>query len=122
MTPSEVVGILSDKKCFIATAAYGSDMDKHVQMLRQFRNEFMAPFWLGRKAVKAYYSVSPKIAHWIAQHEIARTITRWMLWPVMGWAELALEFGWSVVAIPFLLLGFLIHLFRNRFRTGLKKA
>ena len=121
MRPSEVVGILSDKKCFIATAAYGSDMDQHVQMLRKFRNEYMAPFWVGRKMVKAYYSVSPAIAHWIAQHEEARTIARWMLWPVMGWAELALKFGWAIVLAPFLLLALALVAIRNR-KQGLIKA
>ena len=121
MTPSEVVGILTDKKCFIATAAYGSDMDQHVQMLRQFRNEFMAPFWIGRKLVKAYYSASPVLAHWIARHEEARTLTRWMLWPVMGWAELALNFGWSVVIAPFLIMVLGLMIFRRR-KQGIKKA
>jgi hypothetical protein len=110
MSPSEVVGILSDKSCFIATAAFGSDMDQHVQMLRNFRNQFMVPFWIGRKMVKAYYTISPSIAHWIAKHETARTAVRGMLWPILGWAELALRFGWMVVLAPFLTLalGFLV--------------
>ncbi len=117
MTPSEVVGLLSDKKCFIATAAFGSEMDAHVQRLREFRNKFMAPFWIGRKLVKGYYSISPKIAHWIAQHEEARTVTRWMLWPILGWAELALKFGWAVVVAPFALLALMaVTLKRRRLR------
>jgi hypothetical protein len=109
MRPSEVVGILSDKKCFIATAAYGSEMDQHVQMLRNFRNEFMAPFWIGRKMVKTYYALSPHFAQWISKHENARTLARMILWPIIGWAELALQYGWAVVASPFLvfLMGFL---------------
>lgn len=119
MTPSEVVGILSDKKCFIATAAFGSDMDQHVQMLRKFRNEFMAPHWIGRKLVKAYYAVSPQLASWIEKNESAKVMARWFLWPVMGWAQLALSFGWIVILAPFLLLilGFYLVLGRK-----LKKA
>lgn len=106
MKPSEVVGLLSDKECFIATAAFGSDMDQHVKMLRDFRNKFMAPHWIGRKLVKAYYSVSPPLAKWISQHENARSLTRWMLWPILGWANLALQFGWAVVVMPFFVLAF----------------
>ncbi len=116
VTPSEVVGLLSDKHCFIATAAFGSDMDKHVQELRNFRNEFMAPYWLGRKLVKTYYALSPPLARWISKHETARTFTRGMLWPILGWAELSLRFGWAVVISPFLLVGLLIFFHRRKKR------
>jgi len=37
-TPSEVAGVLKDKNCFIATAAFGSRLDPHVQRFREFRN------------------------------------------------------------------------------------
>ncbi len=113
MTPSEVVGVLSDKKCFIATAAFGSEMDQHVQMLRDFRNKFMAPYWLGRKLVKAYYAVSPTLAKWISQNEEAKILTRWVLWPILGWAELTLKFGWSVLLAPFFGLIFCFYFARR---------
>ena len=121
MTPSEVVGLLTDKKCFIATAAFGSDMDQHVQMLREFRNKFMTPYWLGRKLVKAYYSISPTLARWISEHEEAKTITRWVLWPVISWAQLALKYGWTVLVTPFLLLILGFKFARSR-RKELSKA
>ncbi len=121
MMPSEVVGILSDKKCFIATAAYGSDMDQHVQMLRKFRNEYMAPFWLGRKLIKTYYKLSPPFARWISDKENMKSIARGALWPIMGWAELALRFGWSVIIAPFLFVGLGLVLLRKR-SLGFKKV
>lgn len=113
MTPSEVVGVLSDKKCFIATAAFGSEMDQHVQMLRDFRNKFMAPYWLGRKLVKAYYAFSPTLASWISKSEEAKVVTRWALWPILGWAELTLRFGWSVLLAPFFGFIFCFHTVRR---------
>ncbi len=122
MTPSEVVGILSDKKCFIATAAFGSEMDQHVQMLRKFRNEFMAPYWLGRKIVKAYYYVSPTLAKWISENDQAKKWARWMLWPILGWAELALKLGGFILLAPFVVLiscFFIFRLFQTwRFRKA----
>lgn len=121
MMPSEVVGILSDKKCFIATAAYGSDMDEHVQMLRKFRNEYMAPFWIGRKLIKTYYKISPPFARWISDKENMKSIARGALWPIMGWAELALRFGWSVIVAPFLFVGLGLVLLRKR-SLGFKKV
>ena len=121
MMPSEVVGILTDKKCFIATAAYGSDMDQHVQMLRKFRNEYMAPFWIGRKLIKTYYKLSPPFARWISDKKNMKAIARGALWPVMGWAELALKFGWSVIIAPFLFIGLGLVVLRKR-QLGFKKA
>jgi hypothetical protein len=69
--------------CFIATAAYGSYMDPHVMVLRQFRDEILMKSYLGRMFVKFYYAYSPPVADFIREHETLRTITRWMLTPVI---------------------------------------
>lgn len=112
--PSEVVGLLSDKKCFIATAAFGSPLDEHVNRLREFRNQFMVSNWLGRKLVKGYYKVSPPIAAWIAKHEWARASVRTALWPILGWATLSLHLGWFGLLLPFLVLGLGFVILRKR--------
>lgn len=70
-------------KCFIATAAYGSFLDPHVQTLRDFRDEYLLPHAAGRAFVAWYYRTSPPLAGFIAQHESARVVTRLLLTPVV---------------------------------------
>jgi hypothetical protein len=59
--------------CFIATAAFGSPMENHVVILRQFRDEILLPNKIGRAAVVFYYKHSPPLADYIA----ARTFGLW---------------------------------------------
>ncbi|MBX3041362.1 MAG: hypothetical protein KF789_11705 [Bdellovibrionaceae bacterium] len=92
-TPEEVVGLLDDKKCFIATAAWGSPLDPHVKTLRSFRDRFLKVTPWGAAFVEAYYSWSPPLAKWISEHEVARTVVRGALWPLIAFAWLSLEIG-----------------------------
>jgi hypothetical protein len=62
--------------CFIATAAYGTDTAKELDILREFRDDIMLPNSLGAKFVSLYYKTSPPIANFISQHETLRTIVR----------------------------------------------
>ncbi len=100
VAPSEVVGLLSDKNCFIATAAFGSGLHPHVNSLRQFRNQFLVPYKWGRKFIKTYYKFSPPMAKWISQHEQAKIVVQGLLWPILGWVYLSLAFGWWGVLAP----------------------
>jgi hypothetical protein len=99
-TPGEVVGLLDDKSCFIATAAFGSQMAPQVEMLRKFRNQILLPTSWGRKFVSTYYRLSPPVAEFISQHEFLRAGVRFTLWPLIWFAELALQMG----VIPALLI------------------
>lgn len=105
--PQEVVGLLSDKKCFIATAAFGSNLDPHVTSFRQFRNQYLLQSDLGKWFVKTYYKFSPTLAHWISESDLARTITRGFLWPLLGFIEIALTFG-MIPALCCLLIGLMM--------------
>jgi len=69
--------------CFIATAAFGSYLDPNVQILRNFRDDYLLTNALGRAFVEFYYKASPPIADYIRRHENMRTITRWALTPVV---------------------------------------
>jgi uncharacterized repeat protein (TIGR01451 family)/CSLREA domain-containing protein len=69
--------------CFIATAAYGSYLDPHVIVLRDFRDKYLSTNAAGRAFVKLYYEYSPPIAAYISQHKAARMITRTALTPVV---------------------------------------
>jgi hypothetical protein len=104
-SPSEVVGLLSDTSCFIATAAFGSRLDPHVQLLRDFKNRFLINNDLGRKVVKIYYSVSPDLAKWISQNETLRSAVRTALWPVVWIVQIVMYFGFSILLLPVGLLG-----------------
>ena len=69
--------------CFIATAAFGSYMDPHVQNLREFRDNVLLKTDFGRKLVSIYYKYSPPIADVIAGNRFLRILPRVMLTPVV---------------------------------------
>lgn len=91
--PSEVVGMLTDKSCFISTAAFGSDMAPQVNIFREFRNRYLIPTAVGRTVVKAYYKYSPFFAQGIAHSPYLRAATRLLLYPWLGFSWLAIHFG-----------------------------
>lgn len=53
------------KRCFVATAVYGSDMSPEVILLRQYRDKILLQKSLGKFFVELYYKFSPSIAFWM---------------------------------------------------------
>jgi hypothetical protein len=76
--------------CFIATAAFGSEMEQHVQTLSKFRDRRLLTNRFGRKFVDLYYKTSPPIADYLRKHPVPKTVTRYALIPITGVAYLAL--------------------------------
>ncbi len=109
-----------DGGCFIATAAFGSYQERHVWMLRLFRDRFLLASPPGRAFVRFYYRHSPPLAAVIARNETLRAATRTALLPVYGVAWLCLN-GRSVLAGllgSVLLAGLFLLAGRRRFRLA----
>ena len=98
--------------CFIATAAYGSYLDPHVQRLREFRDHSLLTSPAGQAFVAFYYQRSPPIANFIREHENLRTLTRWLLTPVV----LGIEYPSIPIVFAVLMAGTLISLRARRKR------
>jgi hypothetical protein len=100
--------------CFIATAAFGTRFEKHVQLLRRFRDLYLLPNSIGRAFVKAYYRYSPPMANFIARHDTLRAIVRWGLVPLIAFSWMLLHFGLaSTLLIISLMLSAMIIGFRK---------
>jgi hypothetical protein len=70
--------------CFIATAAYGTDMEPDVVRLRHFRDDYLLTNPAGRAFVNAYYKMSPPIADYIRHNDGERAAVRALLAPVVA--------------------------------------
>ncbi|MEA1929374.1 MAG: CFI-box-CTERM domain-containing protein [Patescibacteria group bacterium] len=65
--------------CFIATAAYGSELAPEVKWLRQFRDQRLLPSFWGRAFVGVYYRASPPLSKLIIRWPLLRRIVRGLL-------------------------------------------
>ncbi len=71
---------LKDPRCFIATAAYGSTLDPHLNSLRWFRDNALLVTGWGRSLVATYYRLSPPMAAFITEHPKLQALVRGVLW------------------------------------------
>ena len=69
--------------CFIATAAFGTELEPEVVTLRKFRDEDLLTNKIGREFVSAYYKVSPPIADYIRERDNLRGAVRLGLRPLI---------------------------------------
>jgi len=77
--------------CFIATAAYGSYLDSHVQTLRDFRDTYLVTNPVGSSLVSTYYKLSPPIAEFIDDHPSLKPIVRVGLMPAVALSTVAVN-------------------------------
>ncbi|GIX42075.1 MAG: hypothetical protein KatS3mg129_1808 [Leptospiraceae bacterium] len=90
------------KKCFIATAAYGTPMAKEVEILRDFRDKYLISHLPGQILAYMYYRLSPPIARIIEKDETLRGITRVLLMPIIysiKYSRIFFVFNGSVFSI-----------------------
>jgi len=85
LPPSEGEG------CFIATAAYGSYLDSHVEILRNFRDSYMVNNPVGSALVSAYYKLSPPVAEFIDDHPALKPVVRVALLPAVAMSTVAVS-------------------------------
>ncbi|MGB5925280.1 MAG: X2-like carbohydrate binding domain-containing protein [Dehalococcoidia bacterium] len=77
--------------CFIATAAYDTAMAQEIQVLREFRDEYLLTNSLGQGLVDVYYTISPPIADFITDHPGLKPIVRAGLMPVVAVCSIVLD-------------------------------
>jgi len=77
--------------CFIATAAYGTPMAEEIQILRDFRDEYLLANPLGQALVDIYYRTSPSVAEFIAEHPGLKPVVRAGLSPAVALSALAVN-------------------------------
>ena len=67
--------------CFIATAAFGTPFAEEINVLRNWRDDYLLKNRLGTIFVHSYYRLSPPIAENIRQSDSRRSLTRKLLTP-----------------------------------------
>ena len=77
--------------CLIATAAFGTRYEEHVVALTTFRDRYLLTNAAGAWLVKRYYSLSPRLAEFVARHEVVRAVLRQIIRPVSAVARLCIE-------------------------------
>jgi len=65
-----------ESECFIATAVFGTPLDPRIDLLRDFRDQWLSSTFLGRAAVYTYYEISPPIARIARQNDTLRMVLR----------------------------------------------
>lgn len=89
---------LPDEGCFIATAAFGADWAAEVQILRDFRDRFLATHAAGRWLVRQYYAHGPRGAAWLNDHPALKPLVRAALLPLVAAALALLAAPWAACA------------------------
>ena len=92
--------------CFIATAAFGSYMNPHVQVIKDFRDEFLLTNMPGRWFVNLYNTYGPYWADQLNAYPGCKPFVRIALMPVVGVSYFVLNTSLATKLLTgFLLLG-----------------
>ena len=110
--------------CFIATAAFGTPMAKQVEVLKQFRDQYLLTNTAGRYFVDNYYKFSPPVAGYIAENSALKSIVRVSLYPLIGFSYVMVNstttakllFGIAVLTVSVSIMGITLR-GKNRAHT-----
>jgi hypothetical protein len=102
--------------CFIATAAYGSPSHFYVNILRDFRDEYLMSGKPGRSFVKFYYKHSPKAASYLEKHSVLKIPIRYHLHSIVALSYMILHFGPVNTAVAFILIIMIPVLYMRSYR------
>jgi hypothetical protein len=76
-------------RCCVATAAYGTPVAEEIEILREFRDEYLLTNPVGKGLVEFYYRVSPPMAEFITEHPSLKPIVRIGLVPAVAMSTVA---------------------------------
>ncbi len=66
--------------CFIASAAFADEpFAPELYILREFRDQVLRPWYLGRQLIWIYYQTSPPMAAWLSNSQLKMRATRWLI-------------------------------------------
>ena len=91
--------------CFIATAAYGTPLAEEIEILWDFRDEYLLTNLMGQVLADIYYRVSPSIAQFITEHPSVKPVVRVGLLPAVAMSAVAVN---TTAAEKITILGLLI--------------
>jgi hypothetical protein len=77
--------------CCAACSAYGSADDGRLNVIRQFRDEYLMANPAGRAAADLYYEISPPVARFIDDHPAVKPLARAAWTPVVAISTLAVD-------------------------------
>lgn len=60
--------------CFIATASFGTPHHQKIDVLRDFRDDFLLKNVLGQQLTQFYYRFSPPVANWVEKKEYRQNL------------------------------------------------
>lgn len=114
----------SSGPCFIATAAFGSPVEQHVTLLKEFRDDFLLTNAPGKLFVKTYYALSPPLADFISRHENLKLVVRILLYPLIGLSYVLLKLNLTIqlfiaALIAGVLGGVFILFYKAKTRNGI---
>lgn len=93
--------------CLIATVSYGSFLDQHVVVLREFRDNFLLNYQWGQYFVDWYYQTSPMYAKIIEQYPVLKVLIRVVLTPIV----LLITYPIINFALIIFLVSFILYLY-----------
>ena len=81
-------GILEKQECSIVMEARGDAAAPELGILRDFRDEILFRYWLGRVFIRLYYAVSPGIARVLARSSALCHFVRALLVRPLAWTAI----------------------------------